>query len=170
MIRESNRDSRRIEMEAKRMKKQLEKMVKKGEPKSSQRIIASNYLKKQKMINKYKGMAAKMEGVKIQIAGISTTQTLVETMSKMAHIMGKTSESVNINNIQGTITQFNMALEKQTAMGELVEDAMDMDEDDIDDADADALIDDIEGGIGGGGKKEVIGKEDTLTDELAGLR
>lgn len=104
------------------------------------------------MINKYKHLEAKLEGVKIQIANISTTQTLVDTMKNMAGMLGKSSNAVDVNNIQKTITEFNVSLEKQQAMSELVEDAMDMDDEGVDDVDADNLIDDISGGMGGGGK------------------
>lgn len=74
--------------------------------------MATNYLKKEKMINKYKGLEAKLEGVKIQIANISTTQTLVDTMKNMAAMLGKSSNAVDINNIQRVITDFNVSLEK----------------------------------------------------------
>ena len=124
------------------------------------------------MIKKYKGLEAKMEGVKIQLANIATTQTLVDTMKGVAGILSKTSNQVNVNNIQQVITDFNMQMDKQTAMGEMMEDAMDMGDDDIDDTDADKLIDDIESGIGGGGKKQVVAVEemDDFSKDLADLK
>ena len=50
MMREFRREVFRLEMDSKKIKKDLERMVKKGEAKSSQRILAQNYLKKQEMI------------------------------------------------------------------------------------------------------------------------
>jgi len=124
-----------------------------------------------KMIQKYKGLEAKMEGVKIQLANIATTQTLVETMKGVAGMLNKTSAAVNVNNIQNVIQDFNMQMEKQGVMGEMMEDAMDIGEDEIDDADADRLIDDIESGIGGGGKKQVVAEmEDDFSKDLAELK
>jgi len=170
MIREFRRETFRLEMDAKKMKKDLEKQVKKGEPKSMQRMTAQNYLKKQQMIERYKGLEAKIEGVKISLANVTTSQSLVETMQKMGQIMNKTSSGVNINNIQQTITQFNMAYEKQEIMGEMVGDAMDMDGEEVDDTDADALIDDITGG-GKGGKQQIQEQQqDDFSDQLAGLK
>lgn len=116
--------------------------------------MAQNFLKKQKMLEKYKGLEAKLEGVKMQIANISTTDTLVNTMKNMAGILNKSANAIDVNSIQHIIADFNMSLEKNTVMGELVEDAMDMGEDEVDDADADNLIDDISGGMGGG--KELV--------------
>lgn len=124
------------------------------------------------MVKKYKGLEAKMEGVKIQLANIATTQTLVDTMKGVAGILSKTSNQVNVNNIQTVITDFNMQMDKQQAMGDMMEDAMDMGEDDIDDTDADKLIDDIENGVGGGGKKQVAVAEDMddFSKDLADLK
>merc|ERR1712179_447875 len=100
----------RLDMDAKKIKKDLEKAVKKEEPKSTQKIYATNYLKIQAMINKYKGLEAKMEGVKVSLANISTTAQLTESMNK---IMTKTGEAIDINNIQKVVTEFSMATEKQ---------------------------------------------------------
>merc|ERR1712232_1429765 len=88
------------------------------EPKTTQKIYATNYLKKQAMINKYKGLEAKMEGVKVSLANITTTAQLTETMQSMNKIMSKTSDAIDINNIQKTITDFSTATEKQNIIGE----------------------------------------------------
>lgn len=131
--------------------------------------MAQNYLKKQNMIKKYKGLEAKMEGVKIQLANVATTQTLVDTMKGVAGILSKTSQGVDMNNIQHVIHDFNMQMDKQQAMGEMMEDAMDMGEDEIDDADADKLIDDIES-AGGGGKKQELEAVDDFSKDLEALK
>merc|ERR1711976_1158870 len=117
-------------------------------------------IKKQKMIEKYKGPEAKIEGVKISLANIQTTQALCDTMSQMNSIMGRASKAVDINNIQKTITQFNMATEKNQIVGEMMEDAMDIGEDMTDDADADALIDQIAGDKLGGKTKLTSGQDE----------
>lgn len=111
-----------------------------------------------------------MEGVKIQLANIATTQTLVETMKGVAGMLNKTSAAVNVNNIQNVIQDFNNQMEKQSVMGEMMEDAMDMGEEEIDDADADRLIDDIESGLGGGKKQVVAEMEDDFSKDLAELK
>merc|ERR1711976_688300 len=87
MIRGFKREIMKIEMDAKQIKKDLEKAVKKGEPKNTQKIYATNYLKKQAMITKYKGLEAKMEGVKVSLANVATTAALTETMQSMNTIM-----------------------------------------------------------------------------------
>ena len=51
------------------------------------------------MLKRYKGLEAKLEGVKIQIASIYTTDTLVSTMKNMAGILNQSSNSIDINTI-----------------------------------------------------------------------
>ena len=66
MIREFNRDKMRINMEVMRMKRELEKMIKNGDSKNSQKIIAQNLLKNEAFMQKYDNLEAKMKGVKVQ--------------------------------------------------------------------------------------------------------
>lgn len=93
-------------------------------------------------------------------------------MRGVAGMLSKTSNSVDVNNIQHVINDFNVQMDKQQAMGDMMEDAMDMGDEDIDDADADRLIDDIEGGLGGGGKKQALPEEamDDFSKDLADLK
>merc|ERR550514_295534 len=168
MCRDFRREIMRLDMDAKKIKKDLEKAVKKDEPKSTQKIYATNYLKKQAMINKYKGLEAKMEGVKVSLANITTTAQLTETMQSMNKIMSKTSDAIDVNNIQKTITDFSTATEKQNIIGEMIEDATEMDDMETDDAAADDLID----SIADKNKKpgEQMGQDDTFQDQLADLK
>jgi hypothetical protein len=168
MIRDFRREIMRLELDSKRIKKDLEKKVKKGEPKQSQRILAQNYLKKEQMINKYKGLEAKIEGVKISLANITTSQALVETMKNMGTIMKKTADSIDVNNIQKVITDFNMQLEKNEVVSELVSDAMDQDDDEIEDTDADNLIDQLAGDQKGA--NQLMGEQANYDDQLQGLK
>merc|ERR1712170_106208 len=96
MIRGFKREIMKIEMDAKQIKKDLEKAVKKGEPRTTQKIYATNYLKKQNMIN-----------------------------------------------IQKVVTEFQVASERQNIIGEMIEDATEMDDMEADDTAADDLINSI---------------------------
>lgn len=106
-----------------------------------------------------------------RLANISTTATLVDTMKGMATMLNKTSSAVDVNNIQNVIMQFNTEMEKQSAVSDLIDDAMEMDEDEIDDQDVDQLLDDMEGGASGG--KKLTNEEEKMDDfdkDLADLR
>ena len=171
MLREFRRETFRIEMDKKKIKKDLERMVKKGEPKSSQRQLAQNYLKKEEMVKKYKGLEAKIEGVKISLANISSTQAQVESMNTMGQILNKTGKMVDVNNVQKTIVEFNTAFEKQNLVAEMVGDAMDVGEDEVDDCDADALIDTIAGGKAKNkNQNEEMQEDDNFMNQLEDLK
>ena len=170
MIREFKRETFRLEMDSKKLKKDQEKAVKKGEPQTTQRIYAQNYLKKQAMINKYKGLEAKIEGVKISLANIATTQALVDCMGNMSDIMGKTAKNIDINNIQTVITNFNTQYEKQNIISEMVEDAMDVEDDIGDDTAADELIDNVAAEKGVKKQGNLMGEQNNFDNEQAGLK
>ena len=170
MIREFKRETFRLELDSKKLKKDQEKAVKKGEPQTTQRIYAQNYLKKQAMINKYKGLEAKIEGVKISLANIATTQALVDCMGNMSDIMGKTAKNIDINNIQTVITNFNTQYEKQNIISEMVEDAMDVEDDIGDDTAADELIDNVAAEKGVKKQGNLMGEQNNFDNEQAGLK
>ena len=94
-------------------------------------------------MNKHKGLEAKLEGVKLSLANISSTQALVDTMNTIGTILNKTGKIVYVNSVQRTIMEFNTAYEKQNLVSEMVGDAMDVGEDEVHDADADQLIDQL---------------------------
>ena len=74
MIREFNRDKFRMKTDLKRLERDLEKAVKKKEPMSSKRMIAQNIIRQKAFMSKYDVMEAKMKGVKVQLAQITSTQ------------------------------------------------------------------------------------------------
>ena len=157
MIREFARDKNKLKMECNRMQRELEKMVKNGEPKASQKIIAQNILKNRQFVAKYDMMEAKMKGVKIQVAQVSTTEAMVGIMKGMGDILGQATAQVNMGNIQAVIQDFNYKMEQQEGINEMLEDAFDADEDEIEDDAVDDLLDNVtnkvNGGGGGGGMK-----------------
>lgn len=67
MLRDFNKDKMRLNMDVNKMKRELEKMIKNGDPKNSQKIIAQNLIKNEKFMQKYDALEAKMKGVKIQL-------------------------------------------------------------------------------------------------------
>lgn len=66
MIRDFNRDKMRVNMEISKSKRDLERMVKNGEPRNSQKILAQNLIKNENFVKKYDTLEARMKGVKIQ--------------------------------------------------------------------------------------------------------
>jgi len=101
-------------------------------------------MKNQRMAQKYLEMEAKMDGVKISLSNVQTTEQMTETMQKMGKILGQTSGMVNIKDIQKTVMEFTAASERQGIIGEMVQDTIDDAEDTNIDGNADDLIDGIE--------------------------
>ena len=170
MIREFSRDKNKLKMECTRMQRELEKMVKNGEPKASQKIIAQNILRNRQFVGKYDMMEAKMKGVKLQVAQVSTTEAMVGIMKGMGDILGKATAQVDMGNIQNVIQDFNYKMEQQEGINEMLDDAFDADEDEIEDDAVDDLLDNvtnkINGGKGGGGMKNT-NQEETNTDDFS---
>lgn len=63
----------------------------------------------------------------------------------MAHLMGKSNQSNNVLSIQQAMTMFQVETEKGNLMTEMVEDAMNMGEDVVEDEDAERLVREMEG-------------------------
>lgn len=68
MVRDFTRDKMRVNMEISKAKRDLERMVKNGEPRSSQKYLAQNIIKNENFMRKYDTLEARMKGVKIQWA------------------------------------------------------------------------------------------------------
>ena len=64
---------------------------------------------------------------------MSTTEAMVQIMKGMGQIMGKATDAINVNNIQNVVEDFNMKMEQQEGVNEMLNDVMDQDEDTVDD-------------------------------------
>ena len=176
MIREFNRDKFRLKSDMKRMERDLEKMIKNKESRSSQKIIAQNLIRNQAFLQKYDMLEAKMKGVKIQLAQVSTTEAMVGIMKNMGALLGKATDSVNMNNIQTVVEDFQMNMEKNENMNEMMSDAFEADEDEIEDHAVDEYIDRIEDRVGGGGggggmkNKNNVDKNENFDDMINKLK
>jgi charged multivesicular body protein 2A len=175
ILRDFNRDKSRIQLDVMKMKRELERMVKNGEPKASQRIIAQNLLKNEAYMNKYDLLEAKMKGVKIQLASVSTTEAMVSIMKGMGQILGKATDSINVNNVQNVIEDFNMKLEEQANVNEMLDEAFETEDEVADDQQIDQYIDQVAnkvGGKGNGGTKLKNTEENTedITQMIADLK
>ena len=87
-------------------------------------------------------------------------------MQGMTKLLSKSSATVNMNNIQQTIEGFNMQLEQQNSIGEMMQDAFEEDEEEIEDQQVNQLIDDVEGKVGGGGKGGMKNKNTDQTQDF----
>ena len=69
----------------------------------------------------------------IRLATVSTTEAMVNVMKGMGQMMGKATDAININNVQKVVEDFNMKMEEQEGVNEMLDDAMDQEENQVDD-------------------------------------
>lgn len=81
---------------------------------------------------------------------MATTETLVNVMGGMAKMMGKANQAMNVKSIEQALYMFQTEMEKGQIIGEQMEDAMNMGEEEIDDEAADNLIAQMQMGATGG--------------------
>ncbi len=75
---------------------------------------------------------------------MGTTDTLVNVMRNMAHMMGKANTFTNITSIEQALARFQLESEKGNLIAEQIDDTLNMGEDMIDDEAADQLIAQVE--------------------------
>ena len=64
---------------------------------------------------------------------MSTTEAMVNIMKGMGQILGRATDAVNVNNVQYVIEDFNMKMEEQQGVNEMLSDAFDSDDVETDD-------------------------------------
>lgn len=69
----------------------------------------------------------------MRLAGVSTTEAMVNIMKGMGQILGRATDAVNVNNVQYVIEDFNMKMEEQQGVNEMLSDAFDSDDVETDD-------------------------------------
>jgi hypothetical protein len=127
-------------------------MCKKGEPRANIRIIASGIAKNNNFIKRYSRLDAQLDNCMFQLNQAATTQTLVGVMTNLNKIFKVNEGNIDAKEIQKTVMQFQMQLEKQDLMAEQLNEVMEVDDEDEEDEVVDRIIDDIEFKMGGGGK------------------
>ena len=156
MCREFGRDKNRLKIDNKRIMKDLEKMVKNNESKSSQKLIAHNLLKNQNFLTKYDGMEAKMKAVRMQIQQVATTEAMINVMKGLSGILGNNMANFDLSTMTSALQDFQIKMEEQEGMNDLMRDAL-LEEDEIEDDDVNDLLDNIENKVNGkgGGTKQI---------------
>ena len=83
--REFQREIYKLEANERKMKADLENMVKKKEPPSAKRIIAQNILRNQRFIKRYQKLDVQLQDVQFQyyFPNLDLTQSLQPTLSSM---------------------------------------------------------------------------------------
>jgi hypothetical protein len=99
---------------------------------------------------------------------------MVSIMKGMGEILGKATNSININNVQNVIEDFNMKLEEQAGVNEMLDEAFEGDDEVADDQAVDKYLDQVTEKMGktdGGMKNKVQeDKSEDITQLIADLK
>jgi hypothetical protein len=158
---EFTRTMNQLKMNNTKITNEIKKMLAKNEPRANIRIVASGLARNNSHLAKYQRLDAQLADVAFQLNNIATTDTMVNVMKEMTKILKVNEGNLDMKNMQKTMGEFMMAMEKQEIISEQVQDIMDEDGVDVEsDEETDKIINEIEaqrvgGGNGGGGLKEV---------------
>ena len=142
--RDLERQIHKNEMEIKMATDKLNKMVKKGEPKSMTRVYAKNVLSLQKNHEKLLANKQKFVGVGHNVNNMFANQKMAENMGKVNNVMEKANNMVDIGKITKTSADMQKNLGKMEILDDMMGDAFGaMDEDD----DYDVGVDDLINGV-----------------------
>ena len=90
----------KLEMNDKKMNKDLKKMLKGNTPAVSRRTLAQNILKNQKFIMRYKNLDAQLQNTMFELQSMNTMDQMSNVMNGMANIMGNAKNKVSIEQFQ----------------------------------------------------------------------
>ncbi len=94
---------------------------------------------------------------------------MIGVMSKMNKRMDLMNKNVNIGNINKVVENFAMNLEKQDMMGEMISDAMDDDEELVEDQEVNQYLDRVEDRLGLKENKD-LNQDKDLDDMIGNLK
>jgi len=173
---EFTRTMNQLKMNNTKITNEIKKMLAKNEPRANIRIVAAGLARNNSHLSKYQRLDAQLADVAFQLNNIATTDTMVNVMKEMTKILKVNEGNLDMKNMQKTMGEFMMAMERQEVISEQIQDVMDEDGVDVEsDEETDKIINQIEAqanGGGGGGQKEVK-KDEGLNEfeaQLNGLK
>jgi len=173
---EFTRTMNQLKMNNTKITNEIKKMLAKNEPRANIRIVAAGLARNNSHLAKYQRLDAQLADVAFQLNNIATTDTMVNVMKEMTKILKVNEGNLDMKNMQKTMGEFMMAMERQEVISEQIQDVMDEDGVDVEsDEETDKIINEIESqanGGGGGGQKEVK-KDEGLNEfeaQLNGLK
>jgi len=175
MRNEFTRTQNQLKMNNTKIQNEIKRMLQRNEPRANIRIVAKGLARNTAHIGKYQKLDAQLADVQFQLQNIATTDTMVNVMKEMTKILKINEGNLDMKNIQKTMGEFMMQMEKQEIISEQIQDVMDEDGIDVEsDEETDKIINEIEAQTrGGGGQKEMKKEENNLSEfeaQLQGLK
>ena len=140
MRRQFQRECYKLEMDDKKMNKDLKKLMKGNNPMVNKRTLAQNILKNQKFILKYKNLDAQLQNTMFELQSMNTMDQMANVMTGMAKIMGNARNKINMEQFQNSMKTYTTEKQRMQLMNEMIQDSMDLAQDEVEDGDVDNLI------------------------------
>ena len=151
----------------KNSEKELEKKIKEGIDKKVLKMYAQNVIKARGTRDKHKVNRIKVQSVEYSINQMVMNVKMAKVMGSAGKILGKVNGMMNIQEINQNMVKLQGQFEKHGIVAEMMEDAMDMDDDmDSVDENVDDLLEQMEAKINPKKVKTKNTQENQHTDEL----
>mmetsp|Transcript_49504 Transcript_49504/g.68758 ORF Transcript_49504/g.68758 Transcript_49504/m.68758 type:complete len:120 (-) Transcript_49504:21-380(-) len=119
-------------------------MLEKNEPRTNIRIIAKGLTRNNNHLTKYTRLDAQLADVQFQLNNIATTDTMMNVMKDVTKILKLNEKNMDAKDVQKTMANFMMQMEKQEMMQEQISDIMEDGDEDVDSDEAtDRVINEI---------------------------
>ena len=158
----------------KEAQRDLEKKIKEGADKNVLRMYAKNVVQARKGRDKHKVNKTKVQSVEFSINQMVMNVKMAKVTGQAGKILGQVNGMMNVQEISQQMMNLQGQFEKHGIVAEMMEDALDMDDDLSDvDQDVDDLLDAVEQKVNPNKnkKKKVTdtAPQDTLEDQIKNL-
>ena len=151
-------------------KRDLEKKIKEGADRNALKIYAQNVMRAQTAKDKQLVQKSNVQSVEFNVNQMIANVKMSKTMGNAAVIMGKINGLANVPEISKNIQNMQMQMEKIGIVGEMVDDAMDTMNDDVDiDDKAQELLDQMQDKYNPIKKQNKQKQTDDLDDQIKNL-
>ena len=152
-------------------KRDLEKKIKEGGDRNTLKMLAQNVMRAQGVKDKHLIHKTKVQQIEMSITEMTLNVQMAKTMGQASQMIGMVNSLANIPELSKNVQNMQMQMEKMGIVGEMVEDAMDMGDEDVElDDKAQALLDQMENKHKPQKNKNVLpAQKDDLEDQLKKL-
>lgn len=129
-MRQIDRMVRKTQMEEEKLKREVKVLAKKGEA-NAVKILAKNLVMSRNHVNRMIGNKAQLNSVSMQLQHMSAQMKLADTMKTSAGIMQGMNSLIKVPELQATMREMSKEMMKAGLIEEMVGDAMEMDDPEI---------------------------------------
>lgn len=131
-MRSIDRMVRKTQLEEEKLKRECKQLAKKGETKAVG-ILAKNLVRSRATVNKMIGNKAQLNSVSMQLSHMAAQMKLADTMKSSTSIMHGMNQIMRVPELAASMKEMQKEMMKAGLIEEMVGEAMEMDDPDIED-------------------------------------